>query len=102
MPLFLKLLKEIVPSERARLGSISVEGEVGVLVKGQRFVEWEVLVKLVETSIRFSPGTMEQLKRIAHLRSLETGKTVTWNEIVRELVERHLLGVADGPGREQP
>jgi hypothetical protein len=48
-------------------------------------------MKLVETSIRFSPGTLEQLKYLAHLRSLETGRTVTWNGLVRDLVERHLL-----------
>jgi hypothetical protein len=49
-------------------------------------------VRKVETSIRFSPGTLEKLKVIAHLRSLETGRTVTWNGLVRECVERHLLG----------
>ena len=53
----------------------------------------------VETSIRFSPHTLERLKTIAHLRSLESGKTVTWNGLVRDLVESHLLG--DAP-RDQP
>jgi predicted DNA-binding protein len=49
-------------------------------------------MKKVETSIRFSPGTLERLKTLAHLRSLETGRTVTWNALVRECVEKHLLG----------
>jgi predicted DNA-binding protein len=49
-------------------------------------------MRKVETSIRFSPGTLERLKTLAHLRSLETGKTVTWNALVRECVEKHLLG----------
>jgi hypothetical protein len=29
---------------------------------------------------------------MAHLLSLQTGRTVTWNALVRECVERHLLG----------
>jgi predicted DNA-binding protein len=53
-------------------------------------------MRKVETSIRFSPGTLERLKTLAHLRSLETGKTVTWNALVRDCVEKHLLG--EGPG----
>ena len=52
----------------------------------------EAAMRKVETSIRFSPGTLERLKTLAHLRSLETGKTVTWNALVRECVEKHLLG----------
>jgi hypothetical protein len=55
-------------------------------------------MRKVETSIRFSPGTLQRLKDIAHLRSLETGKTVTWNGLVRDLVEKHLLG--EGKPRE--
>lgn len=51
----------------------------------------------VETSIRFSPGTMEKLRMLAHLRSLETGKQVSWNQLVRECVETHL--VPPQPGR---
>lgn len=49
-------------------------------------------MRKVETSIRFDAGTLEELKRIAHVRSLETSKTVTWNALVRECVEKHLLG----------
>jgi hypothetical protein len=44
------------------------------------------------TSIRFSKGTLPRLKVLAHLKSLETGKTVSWNSLVRELVESYLLG----------
>jgi hypothetical protein len=47
---------------------------------------------LVETSVRFSRGTLGQLKLLAHLRSIESGTTVTWNGLVRECVEKHLLG----------
>jgi hypothetical protein len=49
-------------------------------------------VKKVETSVRFSPGTLERLRLLAHLRSINTGKQVTWNALVRDCVERHLLG----------
>jgi predicted DNA-binding protein len=48
-------------------------------------------MRKVETSIRFSPGTLERLKYLAHLRSLETGRTVTWNGLVRDVVEKQLL-----------
>jgi hypothetical protein len=56
-------------------------------------------MRKVETSIRFSPGTLDRLRYIAHIRSLETGKTVTWNGLVRDLVEKHLLG--EGKPREE-
>jgi hypothetical protein len=49
-------------------------------------------MKKVETSIRFSPGTLDKLKFKAHLLSLETGRTITWNALVRDCVEKHLLG----------
>jgi hypothetical protein len=49
-------------------------------------------MNLVETSIRLSPGTLERLRRLAHLRSIETGENVTWNAVVRDCVEKHLLG----------
>ena len=51
----------------------------------------------IETSIRFSAGTLERLKDIAHVRSLETGRTVTWNGLVREVVEL-MRGVASTGG----
>jgi len=51
-------------------------------------------MNLVETSIRLSRGTLERLRLLAHLRSIETGENVTWNGLVRECVERYLL--ADG------
>jgi hypothetical protein len=54
-------------------------------------VEDEDVMKLVGTSVRFSPGTLDRLKTLAHLRSLETRRTVTWNGLVRDCVERHLL-----------
>jgi hypothetical protein len=57
-------------------------------------------MRKVESSIRFSPGTLEQLRLMAHLRSIETGKTVTWNALVRDCVERYLLG-GTGPGGKQ-
>ena len=53
--------------------------------------------KLVETSIRLSPGTLERLRLKAHLMSIESGKTVTWNALVRSCVETHLLG-GETPG----
>lgn len=49
-------------------------------------------MRKVETSIRFSPGTLDRLRAKAHLLSLDTGRTVTWNALVRECVEKHLLG----------
>ena len=49
-------------------------------------------MRLVETTIRFSAGTLEKLRFLAHVRSLEAGRTVTWNALVRDLVETHLLG----------
>jgi hypothetical protein len=58
-------------------------------------------MKKVETSIRFSPGTLDRLKYLAHLRSLETGQTVTWNGLVRDCVERHLLGGEKACGGRQ-
>ena len=62
-------------------------------------------MRKVETSIRFSPGTLERWKYLAHIRSLESGKAVTWNQMVRECVDRHLLagiGVnADLPGEKK-
>jgi hypothetical protein len=54
-------------------------------------------MRKVETSIRFSPGTLDRLKFLAHVRSLESGKTVTWNGLVRECVEKHLLGAPARP-----
>jgi hypothetical protein len=50
------------------------------------------MMKLIETSVRFSPGTLERLKLMAHLRSIASGRTVTWNALVRDCVEQHLLG----------
>lgn len=44
------------------------------------------------SSIRFSPGTLEQLRFMAHIRSLEAGKQISWNELVRDVVEKQLLG----------
>lgn len=58
-------------------------------------------MRKVETSIRFSPGTLDRLKYLAHIRSLESGKTTTWNQMVRECVEKHLLGGEPG-AREVP
>jgi hypothetical protein len=55
-------------------------------------------MRKVETSIRFSPGTLDRLKHLAHLRSLESGRQVTWNALVRDCVEKHLLGGATQPG----
>jgi hypothetical protein len=49
------------------------------------------------TSIRFSKGTLPRLKTFAHLKSLESGRTVTWNSLVRELVEAHFLGSEQHP-----
>jgi hypothetical protein len=57
--------------------------------------------KLVETSIRLSPGTLERLRLKAHLMSIESGTTVTWNALVRSCVERHLLG-GEGAGGTGP
>jgi hypothetical protein len=51
------------------------------------------------SSIRFSPGTLDRLRVLAHLRSLEAGREVSWNELVRECVEKHLLG---GEARPRP
>jgi hypothetical protein len=59
-------------------------------------------MRLVETSVRFSPGTLEQLKLMAHLRSIESGRTVTWNALVRDCVERHLVGSEGRQGGEHP
>jgi hypothetical protein len=50
------------------------------------------MMKLIETSVRFSAGTLERLKLMAHRMSIESGRTITWNALVRECVERHLLG----------
>jgi hypothetical protein len=49
-------------------------------------------MKMQTTSIRFRKGTLQRLQVLAHLRSLETGRNVSWNEMVRELVEHHFLG----------
>jgi hypothetical protein len=59
-------------------------------------------MRKVETSIRFSPGTLDQLKALAHLRSLREGKTITWNAMVRDLVEGHLLGGEPGSPQGYP
>jgi hypothetical protein len=66
-------------------------------------VEDKDVKKLVGTSVRFSPGTLDRLKTLAHLRSLETRRTVTWNGLVRDCVERHLLGgESSGAGAGTP
>ena len=56
-------------------------------------------MSLETTSIRFSKGTLPRLKVLAHLKSLETGQTVTWNALGRELVENHFLGGEQGRTR---
>jgi hypothetical protein len=60
-------------------------------------VEDKDVEKLVGTSVRFSPGTMARLRTLAHLRSIELGKTISWNKMVRDVVEKHLLG-GEGSG----
>lgn len=42
-------------------------------------------------SLRMPTGTVKQLRKKAHQISLETGQEVTWNGIVREAIENHLL-----------
>jgi hypothetical protein len=54
------------------------------------------------SSIRFSPGTLERLRRLAHLKSLETGRTVTWNALVRDLVEKDLLAKGEADLQSPP
>ena len=41
-------------------------------------------------TIRFEQGTLQQLRRLAHIRSLERNVEVSWASIVREAVEAML------------
>src|SRR5947207_1667909 len=67
----------------------------GVILVGSYFLG-DMVMRLEETTIRFAPETLKRLRTIAHLRSLESGKTVTWNGMVRQLVEAHLQTQAEG------
>jgi hypothetical protein len=53
-------------------------------------------MSMTTSSIRFAEGTLDKLRILAHVRSLETGIHVSWNELVRECVEKHLLGADIG------
>src|SRR5262249_41004311 len=68
----------------------------------QEVIPWRFVMRKVETSVRFSPGTLERLRLMAHLKSIESGKTVTGNALVGECVEKHLLGVEPRPHAERP
>jgi hypothetical protein len=47
------------------------------------------------TSMRWPTGTKKKLMRLAHMESLRTSCQVTWSQLVRQTVEKHLL--ADAP-----
>jgi hypothetical protein len=47
----------------------------------------EVLVKRHVTSIRIDPDTLRQLKRLAHRKSLESDREVSWATMVRQAIE---------------
>ena len=51
------------------------------------------------TSFLFAVETLDELRRLAHLDSLDTGRQVTPSSIVRELVEAY---VRDRGGRPAP
>lgn len=42
------------------------------------------------TSMMFAVETLDELRRLAHLDSLSTGRQVTPSSIVRELVEQYV------------
>jgi predicted DNA-binding protein len=47
-------------------------------------------------SFRVPEGTLSRLRMLAHRRSLEQGRDVTWSELVREVVEKNLLDQESG------
>lgn len=47
------------------------------------------------TSVMFAVETLDELRRLAHLDSLSTGRQVTPSSIVRELVEEYVSGRQD-------
>ena len=46
------------------------------------------------TSIRLPADILARLRALAHKESLRTGREVTWAKLVRNAVEKHLLGAA--------
>ena len=53
------------------------------------------------TAIRFSPDTVHRLKMLAHRRSLEQGRDLTWAALVRQAVDALLAQADDHDPRTQ-
>jgi hypothetical protein len=52
-------------------------------------------MSMAVTSIRLPADTLAHLRRLAHLESLDLGRSITWACMVRELVDRHLRDRAE-------